>query len=132
MGPGRAALLGGVEGPSGQGAASCREMKAGQVGLAWLLDTASVLPVRNCNPLKMKTQQQTHCCCLVARSCPILYNPVDSPPGSSAHGVLQARIPEWVAMPFSRGSSQPGGGAQVSRTSRWVLYSLFQEVQHPS
>ena len=56
MGPGRAALLGGVEGPSGQGAASCREMKAGQVGLAWLLDTASVLPVRNCNPLKMTSK----------------------------------------------------------------------------
>ena len=30
-----------------------------------------------------------------------------SPPGSSAHGVLQARILEWVAVPFSRGSSQP-------------------------
>ena len=29
------------------------------------------------------------------------------PPGPSAHGILQARILEWVAMPFSRGSSQP-------------------------
>ena len=35
-----------------------------------------------------------------------LCNPVDySPPGSSFHGILQARILEWVAMPFSRGSS---------------------------
>ena len=30
-----------------------------------------------------------------------------SPPGSSAHGILQARMLEWVAIPFSRGSSQP-------------------------
>ena len=31
-----------------------------------------------------------------------------SPPGSSVHGILQARILDWVAIPFSRGSSQPG------------------------
>ena len=37
-----------------------------------------------------------------------LCDPMDcSPPGSSAHGILQARILEWVAIPFSRGSSQP-------------------------
>ena len=35
-----------------------------------------------------------------------LYDPMDSsPPGSSVHGILQARIPVWVAMPSSRGSS---------------------------
>ena len=35
-----------------------------------------------------------------------LCNPIDcSPPGSSIHGIIQARILEWVAMPFSRGSS---------------------------
>ena len=39
--------------------------------------------------------------------CPTLCDPTDcSPPGSSVHGILQARILEWVAMPFSRGSSQ--------------------------
>ena len=38
-----------------------------------------------------------------------------SPPGSSVHGILQARIPEWVAMPSFRGSSQPRGRTQVSR-----------------
>ena len=31
-----------------------------------------------------------------------------SPPGSSVHGILQARILEWVAVPYSRGTSQPG------------------------
>ena len=43
---------------------------------------------------------------LVTQSCPALYNPMDcSQPGSSVPGLLQARILEWVAMFFSRGSS---------------------------
>ena len=47
-------------------------------------------------------------CVLVAQSCPTLCNPKDRrPPGSSVYGILQARILEWVAFPFSRGSSQP-------------------------
>ena len=38
---------------------------------------------------------------LVAQLCPTLWDPVDcSPPGSSVHGILQARILEWVAIPF--------------------------------
>ena len=46
--------------------------------------------------------------CLVTQSCPSLCDPVDcSPPGSSVHESLQARILEWVTMPSSRGSSQP-------------------------
>ena len=41
---------------------------------------------------------------LVAQVCPSLCDPMDcSPPGSSAHGILQARILEWVAICFSRG-----------------------------
>ena len=45
---------------------------------------------------------------LVAQSCLTLYDPTDcSPPGSSIHGILQARIPEWVAIPFSIVSFQP-------------------------
>ena len=44
----------------------------------------------------------------VAQSCPTLCDPVDcSPPGSSIHRILQARILEWVAVPSSKGSSQP-------------------------
>ena len=44
--------------------------------------------------------------CWVAQSCPTLCDPTDcSPPGSSVHGILQARILEWVAISFSRGSS---------------------------
>ena len=42
------------------------------------------------------------------QSCLTLCDPMDnSPPGSSVHGILQARILEWVAVPSSRGSSQP-------------------------
>ena len=51
----------------------------------------------------------------VAQSCPTLCDPVDhSPPGSSVHGILQARILEWVAISFSRGSSWPRDQTQVS------------------
>ena len=44
---------------------------------------------------------------LVLQSCPTLWDPMDcSLPSSSVHGIFQARILEWVAIPFSRGSSQ--------------------------
>ena len=46
----------------------------------------------------------------VTQSCPTLCDPMDcSPPGSSAHGVFQTRVLEWVAISFSRGSSQATG-----------------------
>ena len=45
---------------------------------------------------------------LVVPSCPTLCDSMDCiPPGSSVHGNLQARILEWVVIPFFRGSSQP-------------------------
>ena len=47
----------------------------------------------------------------VAQLCPALCNPMDY----TVHGILQARILEWVAFPFSRGSSQPRDWTQVSR-----------------
>ena len=52
---------------------------------------------------------------LVAESCLTLCNSMDrSPPGSSVHGILQARILEWITIPFSRGSSQPRDQTWVS------------------
>ena len=46
---------------------------------------------------------------VVTQSCPTLCDPMAcSPPGSSVHGILQVRILEWVAIPFSRGSPDPG------------------------
>ena len=57
------------------------------------------------------------------QSCPTLCDPMDhSPPGSSVHGVLQARILEWVARPSSSGSSQPRDRTCISCTGRWILY----------
>ena len=51
----------------------------------------------------------------VAQLCLTLGDPLDcSLPGSSVHGILQARILEWVAISFSRGSSWPRDGTQVS------------------
>ena len=62
------------------------------------------------------------------QSCLMLCDPMDqSPPGSSVHGILQARLLEWVAMPLSRGSSQPGDRTQASYVScidRQVPYPL--------
>ena len=50
----------------------------------------------------------------VAQLCPTLCDPTDcSPPGSSVRGILQARILEWVAISFSRGSSQAREQTQV-------------------
>ena len=60
--------------------------------------------------------KQVKSLCLVAQSCLTLCNPMDcSPPGSSLHGILQARTLEWVVISFSRGSSQPKDQTQVSR-----------------
>ena len=52
---------------------------------------------------------------LVAQSCPTFCDSMNwGPPGSSVPGVFQLRILEWVAIPFSRGSSQPRDRTQVS------------------
>ena len=54
-------------------------------------------------------------CSLVTQSCPTLCDPMDCRlPGSSFHGILQARVLEWVAISFSRGYSQPRDWTQVS------------------
>ena len=52
---------------------------------------------------------------LVTQSCPTFCNPMDcSPPGFSVHGILQAKILEWVAISFSRESFQSSDQIQVS------------------
>ena len=54
-------------------------------------------------------------CVLVTQSCMILWDHVVcSPPGSCVHGIFQARLLEWVAIPFSRGSFLPRDQTQVS------------------
>ena len=64
----------------------------------------------------------------VAQTCPPLCDLMDcSLQGSFVHGILQARIPKWVAFPFSRGSSQPRDWTQVLSHCRWVLYCLSHQ-----
>ena len=54
--------------------------------------------------------------------CTGLCDPMDcSPPGSSVHGILQARLLEWVAMPSSRGCSPPRDQTHISCIDRWVF-----------
>ena len=57
---------------------------------------------------KKKITSSGNVCVLVAQSCLTLSDPMDcSSPGSFLHGIFQARILEWVAVSFSRGSSWP-------------------------
>ena len=66
------------------------------------------------------------CLCLCAQSWPILCDPMDySLPGFSVHVISQARILDWVAISFSRGSSQPRDQTYVSCIfciGRQILY----------
>ena len=58
--------------------------------------------VTSCSPVSLSLL------CSVAQSCLTLCDPTDcSQPGSSIHGIIQVRIPEWVAIPSSRGSFWP-------------------------
>ena len=85
-------------------------------------EKSEYLQVRNINP-KLSPNKCFCCFCLVTQSCLTLCNPMDcSPPGSSVHGILQARILEWVAIPFSRGSSQRRNWTQ---SPAWQAVSLL-------
>ena len=69
----------------------------------------------------------------VTQSCPTLCDPMDcSPPGSSVHGILQARILEWVAMPSSRACSWPRYGTWVSCIAgRFLTVWATREASFP-
>ena len=64
--------------------------------------------------------------CLATKSCPTLCDPMDgSLPGSSAHGIFQAGILEWIVISFFRASSWPRDWTNISYVTcigRWVLY----------
>ena len=74
----------------------------------------------------------------VNQLCPTLCNPMDcSPPGSSVHGIFQARILEWVATPSSRGPSGPRNHTRVFSNEstlrmRWPKYWSFSFSIIPS
>ena len=66
-------------------------------------------------------------CCLVVKLCPTLCDPMDcSLPGTSVHGISQERILEWVAIFFSKGSSQPRDWTHVS----YVFYIGGRILNH--
>jgi len=70
---------------------------------------------------------------LVTQSSPTLYNPMDcSLPGSSVHGILQARILEWVAISFSRGSSWSRDQTQVSHIAGrfFAVWATREALSH--
>ena len=64
---------------------------------------------------------------LLTQLCPILCNlwiVVRQGPGFSGHGILQARMLQWVIIPFSRGSSRPRDGTQVSHVAD-ILFTIW-------
>ena len=81
----------------------------------WTARRSNQLILKEINPkysleglmLKLKLQYFGHLMqseSEVAQSCPILFDPVDcSLPGSSTHGIFQARVLEWIAIAFSKG-----------------------------
>ena len=66
---------------------------------------------------------------LVPQSCPTLCPPIDcSLPGSSVQEILQARIVEWIPMPFFRGSSQPRDRTQVYIAGKFLTVWATMEA----
>ena len=81
------------------------------------VNNAAILTYKNLfQSLLLSFLLSTHACMLSLQSCLTLSDPMDcSLPGCSVHGILQARILEWAAMPSSRGSFPPRDQTQVSR-----------------
>ena len=84
------------------------------------------LRFQNCLLLKHNIAYPAYyvaCACSVAELCPTLCNPMDlSLPGSSVHGVFQARVLQWGAISYPRGSSWPRDQNCVSCINRRILY----------
>ena len=92
--------------------------------MSWICPSLSSPPLRNSSCTR--SGSWAPCCWSVSVTqwCPTLCDPIDCiPPGSSVHGILQARILERVAMPFSRGSSWPRGRTQVLLLAKILTFS---------
>ena len=73
--------------------------------------------------MKVKSESE------VAQSCPTLRDPMDcSLPGSSAHGIFQARVLEWVAIAFSRTLLDAGNSVMRDRVPIHRAASLVKET----
>ena len=81
--------------------------------------------------LATERQLMTYMKVLVAQSCPTFHDPMNcSPSGSPANGILQARILEWIAISFSRGSSWLRDRTQISHTAgRFTTIWATKEAQ---
>ena len=92
----------------------------------WLLQPSCTVLDLGLVPQKLLSESE------VAQSCPILCNPMDySLPGSSAHGLLQARILEWVAILVSRVSwEERPGPDHFGHFREFRLYSLCNKSFH--
>ena len=99
-------------------------VEATQMSINWWMKKGNILcHKKSVSPLK-RTEVLMHAITWVncanvmsefAQSCPTLCDPMDcSLPGSSIHGIFQAIVLEWIAISFSRGSSQPRDRTQVS------------------
>ena len=95
-------------------------------------EDVSVVPTDPNKSSKCKTSPNfmslwKHCESVIVQSYPALCNPMDnSSPGPSVQGIIQARILEWVAIPFTRGSSCPWDLTWVSCTA----VRFFYQVSH--
>ena len=78
-----------------------------------------IIPWKQHGDFRNRITAPLHCVqAKLLQLCPTLCNPMDCRlPGSSVHGILQARILEWVAMPSSRGSSWPRDRTHISYVS---------------
>ena len=94
--------------------------------MAWMSHRSQRTQRNSCKAHDSRKALCFDMCVLTHSVCWTLRDPMDcSPADFSASGILQARIPEWVAIPFSRGSSRPRDWTHVSWVScigRQILY----------
>ena len=117
-------------GSSVHGIFQARVLEWGAIALALLLLVTSDLGPSSYFPcLSLKSESD------VAQSCPTLCSPMGcSLPRSAVHGIFQARVLEWVATSFSRGSSWPRNQSQVSRIvgrcfTVWATKEVLESVK---
>ena len=103
--------------------------------LFWLANSSSHLPILSMKWLEAASEHRSKIDSLkiyfqseVTQSCPTLCDPMDcSLLGSSVHGIFQERVPEWVAISFSRVSSGSRDWTQVSHIVSKMLYHLSHQ-----
>ena len=113
--------------------------------LEWVAISFSrgIFPNQGLNPCLLHCKEILNCCatgeawvvlCVQAQSYLTPWDPMDyRPPGSSVHGILQARILEWIAMSSSRGSFRPRDRTQISCNSCFgrQIHSPLSHVESP-